>query len=465
MIGAARQGTALARFVSARGGQVIINDRSPEEALAGAQAALEGLENIEWVLGEHPLAVLDEVSVVCVSGGIPLDMPLVAEAFARGLPVTNDSQIFLDEAPCSVIGITGSAGKTTTTALVGRIAEEAYGDQGYAAHSHNGSSPKGRVWVGGNIGNPLIARVDEMGSGDLAVMELSSFQLELMTRSPQIAVLLNLTPNHLDRHKTMDAYIAAKSRILTYQKPTDIAVLGHGDPVAWDLAGLVQGDLYSFGLEPRPDWGAGAFLCGGDICIRSNSGEQRPVLPAAGVGLRGAHNLLNAVGAVAIASAASLPMSAIRAGVESFTALPHRLEFVRRWGGGDWYNDSIATAPERALAAVRSFSEPLVLLLGGRDKDLPWDEFLQFIHDRVDHLVLFGEAADKISSRLKTLGLGQNLHSIDRAENLRLAVHAAASRVQPGDVVLLSPGGTSFDEFRDFEERGEVFKQWVMELT
>ena len=465
IIGAARQGAALARFISGRGGQVIINDRAPEEALQGVQAALKDLQQIKWVLGMHPLSVLDEVTVVCVSGGVPLDNPLVEAAYARGLPVTNDSQIFLEEAPCRVIGITGSAGKTTTTAMVGRIVKKAFGNQDGDAHSHNGSVPKRRAWVGGNIGNPLITQVDEMGPDDLAIMELSSFQLELMTRSPQIAVLLNLTPNHLDRHKTMAAYTAAKSRILTNQQATDIAVLGHDDPVAWGLAGLVQGSLHSFGIEPRRDRGPGAFLCGEEICVQTITGTQRPVVPASSVRLRGAHNLLNVIGAVAIAAASSIPDDPIRIGVGSFNALPHRLDFVRQWGGGAWYNDSIATAPERALAAVRSFTEPLILVIGGRDKDLPWDDFLKIVHDRVDHLIVFGEAAEKILARIKALSLDQQLHSIDRAANLQQAVHAAANRVGPGDVVLLSPGGTSFDEFRDFEERGEAFKQWVMELS
>jgi UDP-N-acetylmuramoylalanine--D-glutamate ligase len=174
---------------------------------------------------------------------------------------------------------------------------------------------------------------------------------------------------------------------------------------------------------------------------------------------------LNVIGAAAIALSASIPLQAVRAGVEDFQALPHRLEFVRHWGGGDWYNDSIATAPERALAAIRSFSEPLILLIGGRDKNLPWDEFLALVKKRVDHLVVFGEAGEKIHARLEALGLDQKVHSIDLVANLEQAVLAASRRIEPGDVVLLSPGGTSFDEFRDFEERGEVFKQWVKELS
>ncbi len=465
ILGGARQGTALARFVSLRGGQVLINDRAPSEALASAQASLMDLEGIDWVFGGHPLTMLDDVSIVCVSGGIPLDIPLLIEAISRGIPVTNDSQIFLEETPCPVIGITGSAGKTTTTAMIGHIADVAFGTDARVSQSNNGTKLARRAWVGGNIGNPLISQVDNMGPDDLAIMELSSFQLELMTLAPQIAVLLNLTPNHLDRHKTMAAYTAAKSRILTNQKSTDIAILGHEDPGAWDLSNLVRGDLYTFGSKPLNDANPGAFLCGEEVCVQNFSGERFPVLPLENIPLKGEHNRLNVIAAVVVAFAASLSFDAIREGVSSFAALPHRLEFVRQWGGADWYNDLIATAPERALAAIRSFSEPLILLIGGRDKDLPWLEFLEVVKERVDHLVIFGEAADKILEGLYMVDQDLKRPSVERVPGLHEAVHAAAHLAEAGDVVLFSPGGTSFDEFRDFEERGEYFKRWVMELS
>jgi UDP-N-acetylmuramoylalanine--D-glutamate ligase len=474
VIGAARQGIALARYLVRHGASVILNDRLSEEDLEEAHRALEDLD-IEWVHGGHPLELLRGTDMVCVSGGVPLTIELVAEARRQGIPVTNDSQIFLERTPCQVIGITGSAGKTTTTTLVGRVAE-----LGWFASPRNptqttdltlmepGTERSGKVWVGGNIGTPLVDRLDEMHPGDLAVVEFSSFQLEIMDRSPEIAAVLNITPNHLDRHKTMEAYRAAKANILLHQSKDGIAILNRDDPGSWSLAPLVQGDLFSFGLEQDKKVEAGVFLSEDRRTIlyrnpRLGISSPQPILPVSAIELRGTHNLANVLATCAIALAARLPVSAIGAAIKGFRGVEHRLEFVGRWKGVDWYNDSIATAPERAMAAIRSFSEPLVLLSGGRDKDLPWDDFARLVHEKVKHIILFGEAGPKIS---QALAVAKDRSSLDvtLCQTLLEAVHMAAKVSAPGDVVLLAPGGASFDEFRDFEDRGEAFKRWVKEL-
>lgn len=448
VVGVARQGTALARYLVDHGADVVLNDRGTASNLADAQEELADLP-VEWVFGGHPLSVLDDVDLVCPSGGVPLTIPLMEEARARGLPLSNDSQIFLEAVPCPVIGITGSAGKTTTTLLVGRMAA---------------AGIDARAWVGGNIGNPLIANVDEMASDDLAVIELSSFQLELMTASPQVAAVLNVTPNHLDRHGTMAAYTAAKRRIVEFQRASDVAILGREDPGAWAFAASVQGELVSFGFRRPPRGRQGTFLQDGWIKFWDRESSQ-PLLPTDSILLRGEHNLLNVLAACAIAVAAGLPFEAMRAGVEGFEGAPHRLEFVRSWGGADWYNDSIATAPERAMAAIRSFDEPLILLAGGRDKDLPWDDFARLVRQRVDHLIIFGEASAKVKAAIDEAGPGERPYSVAVCDGLAEAVEEAAKVVAPGDVVLLSPGGTSFDQFEDFAERGRWYRKWVNELA
>ncbi len=492
IVGAARQGLALARYLLLHGAQVILNDRQPAEELQAARQSLADLlaadteqlgaaPRLQWVCGGHPLELLDGADLLCVSGGVPLTLPLIVEARARGIPLSNDSQIFMQLVPARVLGITGSAGKTTTTTLVGRMAQAAVQntDIGYR-----------KVWVGGNIGSPLISQVDDMQAEDLAVMELSSFQLELMDRSPQVAAVLNVTPNHLDRHGTMQAYLAAKARILEFQSSSDVAVLGRDDPGAWSLVDRVQGRLLSFGLSDLAAHQEGAFLHDQAIYLRCREygsagadgvhgererSEDVRVMDQGDIALIGEHNLLNVVAATAIAAAANLPVDAMRTGVQGFSGVKHRLEFVRTWGGADWYNDSIATAPERAMAAIRSFRQPLVLLAGGRDKNLPWDEFAALVRQRVDHLVVFGEAADIILDALDLVNEERTQEkerprvsdalSVTRCAGLKEAVQSAALLVQPGDVVLLSPGGTSFDEFQDFEERGECFVQWVNQLT
>jgi UDP-N-acetylmuramoylalanine--D-glutamate ligase len=343
------------------------------------------------------------------------------------------------------------------------------------------SSPNGKqgpdVWVGGNIGTPLISILDQIKQNDLAVMELSSFQLELMTRSPQIAAVLNITPNHLDRHGSMENYTQIKGRILQYQEGTDAAVLGRDDSTAWKMAQNVHSNLWSFGFHKQDLLQRGTYLAAEGIFLRAGAESQDlHVVHPGDIKLRGEHNLLNTLAACAIAAAAGLPVKAMREGIRSFEGIPHRLEFVRNWGGADWYNDSIATAPERAMAAIRSFDDPIILLAGGRNKDLPWDDFAKLANERVKHLIVFGEAAEVIIHAIndyqqipaREIAAGnKSFHQlpITKLDRMEDAVLAAAKIVQPGDVVLLSPGGTSFDQFKDFEERGECFAQLVKDLT
>ncbi len=449
ILGAARQGLALARFLSRRGAIVTLSDAKPAEEMVSILETLGDLPiSLAW--GGHPIALLDKTDLLCLSGGIPLTLPIVIEAQRRGIPITNNSQIFMEAVPCRVIGITGSAGKTTTTTLVGRMAEAA------VVHPH-------KTWVGGNIGLPLIEYLDEIDAGDTVILELSSFQLDQLTQSPQVAAILNITPNHLDRHGTMQAYTAAKARILAYQAASDLAVLGRDDPGAWGLASQVRGKLISFGLEQPEKGQVGTFYYSGRLYMQEGT-TRRELMEQSTILLRGEHNLLNVLAACAVAWAAGFPEEAMRKGVLGFTGVPHRLEFVRHYGGADWYNDSIATAPERSMAAIRSFTEPLVLLLGGRDKNLPWQDLAELIHQRVDHVIVFGETSEKVLKALGPVEAGKRPFSINHCEGLQEAIHLATKVIEPGDVVLLSPGGTSFDEFIDFEQRGERFRLWVNQL-
>jgi UDP-N-acetylmuramoylalanine--D-glutamate ligase len=449
IVGAARQGLALAKFLTARGARVTITDQKDNEDMQGLIQDFKAGE-IEWVLGGHPVDLLETADMISLSGGIPLNIPFVEEAIRRTIPLTNDSQVFMDLVPCSVIGITGSAGKTTTTLLIGKMAEHAFGSE--------------NCWVGGNIGNPLISVVDQIQPDDLAIVELSSFQLELMTTVPQVACILNITPNHLDRHGTMKEYTKAKARILSFQNTSGLAVLNREDPGSWNLNGEVRGQLISFGLK-KPETGlTGTFL--DDDMVSFWDGEKANNLFKQGdVRLRGQHNLMNALAASAVAIGVGLPEKSIRDGIKALAGVEHRLEFVRSFNKADWYNDSIATAPERSIAAINAFQQPLVLLAGGRDKDLPWKDFARLVQERVRYLVLFGEAADLIERIfLGEVGEEQPIPYL-KCGSLQEAVEKTAGIVKQGDVVLLSPGGTSFDEFVDFADRGEQYKKWVLELT
>ncbi len=447
ILGMGRQGTALARYLVGAGAKVTLSDVQDEEKLGDQLEELEDLP-VCYVLGGHPLHLLDETDLLCVSGGVPLNIPIVQEAMKRGIPLSNDAQLFLDHCPAPVIGITGSAGKTTTTALVGEMCRVA----------------GVRTWVGGNIGNPLISDIEAIQPSDRVVMELSSFQLEVMSTSPHIAAVLNLTPNHLDRHKSMEAYIAAKKNILVHQTEEDVALLGYDDANARALALETPAELFFFSGGAEVE--SGAYKTNGELTLRMG-GCDREICKASDVQLLGKHNLLNILAASVLAALAGASLEAIKEVATTFSGVEHRLELVKERGGVRWYDDSIATAPERAVAAMRSFDEPIVLLAGGRDKDLPWDAFAEETVERARWLITFGESraliADHVEGARRRNGT-QRLAGVTRVRTLPEAVKAAADLVQPGDVVLLSPGGTSFDAFEDFEERGERFQELVGEL-
>lgn len=449
IIGAARQGTALARYMVRQGAEVTLNDRQTAEQLQAVMASFSDYP-VKWVLGAHPLSLLDDADHLFISGGVPMNLPVVRAAYERKILVSNDSQVFMEAVKAPVVGITGSAGKTTTTTLFGRIAEEEV------------KSPR-KAWVGGNIGRPLVEYLEEIDTNDLVIQELSSFQLELMTVSPRVAAILNITPNHLDRHADMAEYIRAKSHIIAFQQPGDTAVLNHEDREAWDLRGKVRGRLISFGLESTAGDHIQVIIEESFVVARSGQ-SVIPLLDTNLVQLRGTHNLRNVLAACALAFALDFDPASIAAGVRDFTGVKHREQLVRVVNGVSWINDSIATAPERTLAAIKAFNEPIVLLLGGRDKNLPWDALATSIQQRVKHVILFGEAADKISAAIGEPAAGGKLETLTKTSGLLDALEEARRVAVPGDVVLLSPGCTSYDAFKDFEERGEIFINWVNAL-
>lgn len=449
ILGFARQGQALARWLPSIGAKVIVSDVRNLGDLADAMLDFLG-EPISFALGGHPLELLDEADVLFLSGGVAPTVQICVEALERGIPLSNDAQAFMERCPSPVIGITGSAGKTTTTTLVGKMCDAA------------GKT----TWVGGNIGDVLLDHLVRMRPDHTVVMELSSFQLELMTLSPQIACVLNVTPNHLDRHGTMEAYMAAKAHIFQHQRPDDVAIFGFDDPGSNVLADQAVGRVAWFSL--REMVADGAFMAGQRLMVvgsGSPDGQPHVVCSREEIRLRGEHNVLNVLAACAIAGAAGVPVQAMRDVIRNFTGVPHRLEPVRTVGGVTYINDSIATAPERVIAALRSFEEPIVLLAGGRDKKLPWTDLAYLVSQRVRYVVTFGEYGPAIAELLRTARIvGGRLEGIDNYKTLEEAVKRASEVAQEGDVVLLSPGGTSYDAYEDFQARGEHFRQLVEKL-
>lgn len=439
VFGLGREGLDLARYLARQGACLTLTDSKPAEALGPALAALAELEARACLGGHDDPAVLD-ADVVFASPGVPPELPALEAARARGVPVSSATALLFARCPAPIVGITGSSGKTTTTALVGRILERT----------------GRRVLTGGNIGVPLLNRLDELDRESLVVLELSSFQLEPLTRSPHVAAITNLTPNHLDRHPSMEAYARAKAQVLAHQGPDDWAILNADDPGSRVFT--PRGRRLRFSLEQAVE---GAYLDGDRL--RLETPLITGVVCATGeLRLRGRHNVANALAAGAVAAAAGAGLAEIGETLRAFEGVPHRLQLVGEVDGARFYNDSIATSPERSMAALASFDEPIVLLAGGKDKHLPLETWAARIRERVRHVVLFGQMAGQVEEAL--LAAGYPREQMEHAANLDDAAARAAGAARPGNVVLLSPGGTSYDLFRDFEERGEAFARAVRAL-
>jgi UDP-N-acetylmuramoylalanine--D-glutamate ligase len=451
ILGLAREGLDLARFLARAGAHVAVTDAKPLEQLTTAVAQLDGLA-IDYRLGDpDPVEALRGIDVVYASPGVPPKNPLLVEARRQGVRLSSLIELFFSLCPAPIVGITGSAGKTTTTTLIGEIFRAA-GRQ---------------TFVGGNIGRPLLGELDKITPQSAVVLELSSFQLEELGVSPHIAVITNVTPNHLDHivpgqpafdagpgtrtHPTMEDYWAAKGHNLDYQGPTDIAVLNADDE--WSRKYQPKGELVRFSLREPAD----GEIRGGDLYLRG-----KRLMAVAEVPVPGRHNLANVLAAGLAATVAGVELEAVRQAVLAFRGVAHRLELVRELNGVRYLNDSIATAPERSIAALQAFSQPLVLIAGGRDKHLPMEEWVTLMTERCRHVVVTGEMGPAIADALKQYA--PSYSAISHAPLMHDAVEAAARVAQPGDIVLLSPGGTSFDHYRDFEARGEDFAAHVRAL-
>ncbi len=447
VIGLGIEGVDLVRYLASQGATVTVSDTKTPEALSPRIRELEDLP-VRFSLGEHRVEDVASADLLFVSQGVPLTLPAVQAARERGVPISSMTRLFLELCPGTVIGITGSSGKTTTTALVGAMFAA-------AGRSHA---------VGGNIGVGLLGLLDCITRETWVVLELSHTQLETAERSPHIACVLNVTPNHLDRY-TWEEYTALKLRILQGQSREDIAVLNLDDEVTCSFATEAPGQVVWFSARRDPNGGAAAFVRDGAIVWRRGSVETR-LLSLDEIPLRGAHNVPNVLAAVAVAGVAGLPSDAVARAVREFAPAPHRLEFVARVRDVAYYNDSIATTPERALAGLRSFVEPVVLLLGGREKQLPLEALAREAVESCRAVVCFGEAGPALEAALRSVAeASPEPPPIERVDTLANAVAAARRQATKGDVVLLSPACTSYDAYENFEERGEDFRRLVRRLA
>ena len=443
VVGLGIEGVDLVRFLTSRGATVTVSDARTPEELAVPLAAIADT-GAKLSLGANRPEDTTGADLVFASQGVPRTLPALVAAREAGVPISSMTALFLQSCPAPVAAVTGSSGKTTTTALVGAMLEAAGAD----------------FVVGGNIGVGLLGLLDRITPQTTVMLELSHTQLESVDRSPHVACITNVTPNHLDQF-SWDEYVALKRRIFQFQTADDIAIFNLDNPVTAGFSGEAPGRvLQTSMLHALP--GDGVALSG-DAIVRREHGTQTTVLQRDDIRLRGSHNVENVLSAVAIASQLGVSDQAARSAVRAFTGVPHRLETVDTVGGVTYVNDSIATSPERTLAGIRSYSEPLVLLLGGRHKALPLDDLAREAVARARAVIAFGEAGELFATAVRAARSGEH-PPVELVGSVEDAVRAASRYAQAGDVVLFSPAGSSFDAYPNFERRGSAFRDAVASL-
>ena len=439
VVGLGKSGVASALFLKDRGARVTVSDtKSPDQLREEIPVLLDHGITVET--GGHGERTFRGQDLIVVSPGVPVDAPPLVQARASGEPVIGEIELAAQNLTGPIVAITGSNGKTTTTTLAGEI---------LAA----GGLP---VAVGGNIGTPAISLIAAATKETVFVLEISSFQLEtIQTFRPKVAVVLNITPDHLDRHRTFQTYVDAKARIFENQRPDDFAVLNEDDPTCRTLRDRTRAQVFWFSRKQEVQ--QGAFVRGGKILFRDSTG-QREIMLVSEIPLKGAHNVENVLAGVCAGGLMGCEPAKIREAIKNFKAVEHRLEYVATIKGVEYFNDSKATNVDATIKALESFPKNIHLILGGKDKGSDYTVLNDLLRERVKRVYTIGAAAEKIESHIK--GAAEIVH----AETLENAIRRAAAVAQPDDIVLLAPACASFDQFQNYNHRGRVFKETVQAM-
>ena len=441
VVGIGVSNVPLIKFLINHGASVVAHDKRTESQLGVTYNELKAL-GVEFILGENYLDKIDDdVKVIYKTPGVRFDVPALKNAVDKGAELSSEMELFFELCPADIIAVTGSDGKTTTTSLINDMLVRS----GF------------KCFLGGNIGRPLIDDVESITENDKVIVELSSFQLHTMKKSPRIAVVTNVTPNHLDWHKDFDEYVDAKKAIFLNQGKNGRVVLNYDNELTRGFMKETENGVY-FSRKNKLDDG----YCLNDdmICFCEAGAVKREILNIKDIYIPGMHNVENYLAAVA-ALDGMISDETIRETAKEFHGVPHRIEFVRELDGVRYYNDSIASSPARTTAGLNSFSEKVILIAGGYDKKIPFDDFGSVVNEHVKKLVLCGFTADKIEAAVKNATNYNKEMPIYKFEDFSAAVNKAREIAQSGDVVILSPACASFDLFKNFEERGNTFKDIV----
>lgn len=436
----------LIKYLYSLGVDVTAFDKCCKDDLCCVIDQFKGLD-IKYSLGDGYLKKLKGFDVIFRTPGMRYDLPEILSAKEEGAEITSEMEVFFDVCPARIFAVTGSDGKTTTSTLIYKILKK----QGY------------NCWLGGNIGTPLLSKIDEIKETDMVVLELSSFQLHTMTKSPDVAVVTNLSPNHLDFHKSMDEYVDAKKNIFNFQCEEDKLILNYDNDITREFKKEAKGKVLYFSRQQEPDKGAGLK----NSCIFYKDGDREiEVVNTKSISIPGVHNIENYMAAIC-AVIDYVDVKTIQKVAKEFKGVEHRLEFVGEKNGILFYNDSIASSPSRTIAGLLSFDRKVILIAGGYDKNIPYDEMGPHIAKRVKSMFLIGQTADKIHNSLKDeinrTGRGKDIF-VCKCETLEEAVKKAYDSAFCGDIILMSPASASFDMFKNFDERGKKFKGIVKDI-
>lgn len=441
VVGAGKSGLAVSRFLAVKGAAIVLADAGQPNYPGGELEELTSL-GVEIFLGGYPEVNKKSFDLVVMSPGVPLTVEPARNAVNNGIPLTGELELAYCYTSAPIVAITGTNGKTTTTTLIGEV----FKDAGC------------KTLVGGNIGLPLVSEVENYGQNDVIVAEVSSFQLETTTCfKPKVAVILNITPDHLDRHGNMENYTLAKAKIFANQDSNDFTILNYDDPLTRALAAQSLGKVVFF--SRLHELNEGVFVSGENI-ISSFSGKVEVICEKSQISIPGAHNLENALAAVAACRVAGIGPFSLSATLTSFQGVSHRLEFVAEIKGVRYVNDSKGTNPDASIKALEAYEQPIVLIAGGKNKGSDFDQLAEKVKEKARALVVLGQSAGLIADAAKSKGFD----NIYYASNFKEAVFLAHRVACPGDIVLLSPACASWDMFKSYEERGELFKDIVREI-
>lgn len=444
LCGIGRSHMPLAKMFTEKGAEVVMRDKRSLNQLGENGEILQKL-GVKLVLGETYLENMDE-DIIFRTPGMKFSLPQLEKARANGQVVTSELEVFFEICPCKIYGITGSDGKTTTTSIIAEFLRA----EGKTVH------------LGGNIGKPLLPEIENIEDDHAAVVELSSFQLISMRSSPDVAVVTNLSPNHLDWHRDMDEYVESKKNLFAHQNGFSRTIFNEDDAILNLFKHEVRGELMTF--SRKQETATGAFVKDGNIFVREGKNTEK-VLEVSDIFLPGVHNIENYLAAICAVYGEVKAENIVRV-AKSFSGVEHRIEFVKEVDGVKYYNDSIATSPSRTISGTLSlYDDKIILISGGYDKNIPYDNLGPIICDKVKTLILMGMTAQKIEDSVKnSVNFDENQLEILRVENMAEALISAKSRAKEGDIVSLSPASAGFDLYTDFEARGRHFKQLVSEL-